>query len=542
MAKKDYYIDGDGCVVLPSNTTSLPPIARYDGKPKIKRADVKMEYTEAQLEEIARCAQDVEYFLSNYCFVVHPDKGKHKIELYPFQYDFVKHLDDNRFSIILAPRQCGKSTITAMYVLHYILFNNDKKAIIMANKLKIAKEIFQKVRIAYEGLPPFLQAGVVEWQKTSCTLENGSSCSAEATSADGMRGIAGNLIILDEFAFLKRNIADEFFTSMYPTISASKKAKLIIISTPNGMNHYHDIWNKAVKKKNTFAPFKVEWNDVPGRDANFREETIKNLGKIKWNQEYACSFIGSSKTLIKPEILECLEASDPLDIIDTHLKIFEEPIAGNNYVCGVDSAKGTGGDYSVIQVLDISAYPFRQVAVYRNNEISTVKFGTKVYEIATKYNEAFVMCENNDIGQAVVDKLWHELEYENLVNYTATKANRRDVGIRATKKTKSMGCDLIQEFFEDGLIEVFDLETIYELSKFEETTTGIFKAEDGEHDDTVMALLWALFIIKTNYIDKDDDIKASRDSIGEEQDDEPLMPIIDQGNDFEEDPNFLYSN
>ena len=541
MAKKDYYMDEDGNPVLPSNTTLLPKIARYDGKPKIKRAGIKMELTREQLEEMAKCSADVEYFMSRYCYIVHPDKGKHNIELYPFQYDFVSHLRDNRFSIVLAPRQCGKSTITAMYVLHYILFNDDKKAIIMANKLKIAKEIFQKVRIAYENLPPFLQAGVVEWAKTSCTLENGSGCSAEATSADGMRGISGNLIILDEFAFLKKNIADEFFTSMYPTISASKEAKLIIISTPNGMNHYHSIWNKAVKKKNTFAPFKVKWNDVPDRDEDFKEETIKNIGKLKWNQEYECSFIGSSKTLIKPDILEQLEASDPIEIIDNCFKIYEQPIAGNTYVIGADSAKGTGGDYSVSQIIDITAFPFRQVAVYRNNEISTHKYADKVYEMAMKYNEAFVMCENNDVGQAVVNKLWHDLEYENLVNYAATKANRKDIGIRATKKTKSMGCDLLQEFFEDFLIEIFDLDTIYELSKFEETSTGIFKAEDGEHDDTVMALLWALFIIKTNYIDREDDIKASRDNDEEQYDDEPLAPIIIDGA-GEEDGNFLFHN
>jgi hypothetical protein len=491
---------------------------------------------------MAKCASSVEYFITNYCYVVHPDKGKHNIDLYPFQNDFVKHLDDNRFSIVLAPRQCGKSTITAMYILHYILFNDDKKAIIMANKLKIAKEIFQKVRVAYEEIPIFMQVGVVEWAKTSCTLENGSSCSAEATSADGMRGISGNLIVLDEFAHLKRNIADEFFTSMYPTISASKEAKLIIISTPNGMNHYHAIWNKAIRKKNTFAPFQVKWNDVPGRDEAFKEETIKNTSKIQWNQEYECSFIGSSKTLIKPEYLELLESSEPIEIIDNHFRIFEEPVAGNKYVVGVDSAKGTGGDYSVSQVMDITAYPFKQVAVYRSNEISTTKYGTKVHEIAMKYNEAFIMCENNDIGHAVVDKLWHEIEYENLVNYSATKAGRKDVGIRATKKTKSMGCDLLQEFFEDDKIEINDLETIYELSKFEETSTGTFKAEDGEHDDTVMALLWALFIIKTIYVDKDDDIRSSRDSEEENEfDDEPLAPIINDGY-GEEDSNFLFHN
>lgn len=538
--KKDYYIDDEGNIVLPSNIKTLPKICRYDGKPKIKKSGIKMEYTREQLEELAKCAQSVEYFITNYCYIVHPDKGKHLIELYPFQNDFINHLNDNRMSCVMMPRQCGKSTITALFVLHYILFNDDKKAIITANKLKISKEIFQKVRCCFEEIPFFMQVGVVEWQKTGCTLENGSGCSAEATSADGMRGISGNLIVLDEFAHLQKNISDEFFASMYPTISASTEAKLIIISTPKGMNSFHTLWTKSVKKKNTFAPFTIKWNDIPGRDKKFKEETIKNIGRIKWNQEFECSFIGSSKTLIKPEILELLEASDPIDIIDNCFRIYEQPKAGNIYAIGVDSAKGTGGDYSVSQIIDITAFPFRQVAVYRNNEISTHKYADKVYEMAMKYNEAWIMCENNDVGQAVVNKLWHDLEYENLVNYAATKANRKDIGIRATKKTKSMGCDLLQEFFEDYLLEIFDLDTIYELSKFEETSTGIFKAEDGEHDDTVMALLWALFIIKTNYIDREDDIKISRDMEEDsEYDEEPLIPVIGNGDSDENDNSWL---
>lgn len=528
MSKKDFYIDEEGDVVLRSHVKTLPSVARYDNKPKIKRADIKQEYTEEQLKEITRCANDVEYFMSNYCYIVHPDKGKHNIELFPFQYDFVKHLVKNRFSIVLAPRQCGKSTITAMYVLHYILFNKDKKAVIMANKLKIAKEIFQKVRIAYENLPIFIQAGVVEWQKTSCSLENGSACSAEATSADGMRGIAANLVILDEFAFLKKNIADEFFTSMYPTISASKEAKLIIISTPNGMNHYHAIWNKAVKKKNTFAPFKVKWDAVPGRDVNFREETILNIGKLKWNREYECAFIGSSKTLIAADSLELLESAEPIDIEDNGaFRIYEQPIEGNNYTIGADVGKGTSGDYSIIQVIDITAYPFKQVAVYRNNELRTTLFADKINEVAIRYNEAFVLVENNAIGQSVVDRLWYEIEYENMVTYTVGKAKRKDIGINANKKTKSMGCDLLKEYIEECLIDLKDLETIYELSKFIELSSdGIFGAEEGEHDDTVMALIWAVFILKTMFIDKDIDIKESRDDKEEESEEVPLMPII----------------
>lgn len=534
-----YKKDDHGNITIPSTLKRLPKECCYDGKPKVKRSDVSIEYEQWQVEELIKCKNDIVYFLSNYCYIIHPDKGKHNIDLYDFQHDFIKHLRDNRFSIVLAPRQCGKSTVTAMFVLHYILFNDDKKAVILANKLKIAKEIFQKVRVSFEMLPYWLQTGVVEWAKTSCVLENGSSCSAEATSADGLRGITGNLVVLDEMAFIKRNVADEFFTSMYPTVTASQEAKLIIISTPNGMNHFHEMWNKAVKKKSNFKAFKVEWNDVPGRDEEFKRTTISDIGKIRWNQEYACSFIGSSKTLIKGAKLELLESKEPIDTSEDYLKVYEEPRSFGNYVCGVDVAKGTGGDYSVINVIDITAFPFRQVAVYRNNEISTHKFADVIEKIALKYNEAFVMIENNDVGEAVVNKMWHEIEYENMVNWTPNKKlQRNELGIRATKKTKSLACDNLKDFVDEDKIEIVDLDTIYELSKFIEVkdTNGVFKAEDGEHDDCVTSLYWALFVILTNFVDKDDDIRANRNFEEEDENsDGPLEMINTDGTeDFSE--------
>lgn len=534
--------DTFGSLILPSTLKQLPKEACYDGIANIKKSGIVIKYEEEQLKEILRCSSDINYFAEKYVWIIDPNKGKSVIELRDYQKKLLEHVQINRFTILLASRQIGKSLTVAIYLLHYILFNEDKKVAILANKAAISKEIFSRLRLAYERLPYWMQVGVVEFQKTSFTLENGSQAFSAATTPEGLRGISAQAILLDEFAFCRRSIADEFFASMYPTVSAAKDSKIIVVSTPNGMNHFHEMWQKAEKKKSDFKTFRVDWWEVPGRDEEWKEETIKNIGQIKFNQEFGNSFIGSSKTLIKPSVLELLESSDPIDIVDNHFKIYEQPIAGNTYAMGVDSAKGTGGDYSVIQVIDITAFPFRQVAVYRNNEISTYKFADVVHEIAMKYNDSYIMCENNDVGQAVVNKLWHDLEYENLVNYTATKAGRADIGIRATKKTKPMGCDLLQEFFEDFLIEIFDLDTIYELSKFEETSTGIFKAEDGEHDDTVMALLWALFIIKTNYIDREDDIRASRDENDEEQyDDEPLAPIIIDGA-GEEDGNFLFHN
>lgn len=525
------YKDKDGTIVIPSNLEKLPKCCTYDGNPQIKRANVKIAYEPEHALELARCASDVNYFAANFVYIIDPDKGKTLINVRDYQKDLLTHLDENRFSIILASRQIGKSLTSAIYLLHYILFNKDKKVVILANKAKIAKEIFQKVRTAYEKLPYWMQIGVEEWQKTACTLENGSSCSAEATTADGLRGIAGNIIFLDEFAFIKRNIADDFFTSMYPTISASQESKIIVVSTPNGLNHFYSLWTKANKGLNSFKPFRVDWWQVPGRDENWKEETIKNIGQKKFDQEYGNSFLGSSKTLIDGTFLETMDQKEPIEYKkDFHLRIYEQPVEGHIYSIGVDTAKGIGGDYSVCQVIDITAYPFKQVAVYRNNTIRPREFGNVVNDLGVKYNDAFLMIENNDIGHAVCDYVWKDLEYENLVNFSYdAKKKRTEIGIRSTRKTKSIGCDLIKDIIEELDIDIIDPDTIYELSVFIEIRTGIFQADDGEFDDTVTALLWALFILKTNYIDKED-IILHKD--GDDSTEEIADPILGDENPY----------
>jgi hypothetical protein len=497
-----HRLSPDGKIIISGTLPELPKIACYDGNVLIKKSGVLIEYEHWQIEEIAKCATDIEYFASNYVYVVDPDQGKILITLRDYQKKLLNHLFKNRFSVLLASRQIGKSLCASIFMLHYVLFNKDKKAVILANKAVISKEIFQKIRTAYEKLPFWLQIGVVEWQKTTCRLENGSGISSEATTAEGLRGITANCILLDEFAFIDRNIADEFFASMYPTISASKESKIIIVSTPNGLNLFHELWSKAIRGKNSFAPLRVDYHEVEGRDENWKDETIKNIGLRRFNQEYGNNFIGSTATLIKSTLLEQLESKEPIAFLkDNLLKIWEFPKKGRTYVLGCDTAKGTGSDYSVAQVIDITAYPFKQVAIYRSNLINTRAFGEVIVEVANKYNTAWVMVENNDIGQAVIDYLWEDVEYENLVNYSPLK--KREIGIRSTRKTKPLANDLLQLLVEEGKLTIVDTDTIYELSKYIEVKPGVFKADTDENDDCVTSLLWALFILKTNYLDND---------------------------------------
>lgn len=544
--RKPFKITPEGKILIKGDLKELPKVCCYDNVPNLKKAEVLIDYEPWQLEEIAKCAMDIEYFCKTYVYIIDADKGKVLLELRDYQERMLRAYVENRFNVTMCPRQGGKSMIATVFILHHMLFNADKTSAIIANKATTAKEIFSKLKMAYNELPYWLQMGVREWHKSSMLLENGSHCFASATSVDGIRGFTVNgILFLDEFAIIRRNIADAFFESVYPTIAASTEAKIIIASTPMGMNHFHMLWKKAKNNKvsgSQFNAVQVFWDEIPGRDENFKKQTIKNIGIKKWNQEFECAFIGSASTLIRAKILEDLDAVDPIQsLYGGSLKIWQYPIPkrevgekviaeAHQYVCGVDTAKGTGNDYSVIQVIDITKYPFRQVAKYRSNEINTRKFGEVAVEIATKYNNAYIMVENNDIGQAVVDYIWHEAEYENLVNYSPMK--KRELGIRSTTKTKSLANDLLQLFTDDKKLIIVDSDTIYELSKYVESPTipGKFHAEEGENDDCVTALLWALYILKTNYLDnddiKDEKVEQLREKVedGDDDDGERFIP------------------
>ena len=505
------YTGKSTSLVIPGTLSSLPKEATYEGNKTIKRAGVQIGYEPWQVEEIIKCANDIEYFAENYVYIVDPNVGKTLIKLRDYQKGFLKHIFNNRFSVILASRQVGKSMCVAICILHYVLFNRDKNAAIVANKASIAKEIFAKIRVAYERLPFWLQVGVVVWQQTSCTLENGSRVFSEATTADGLRGLSCSFLMLDEFAFIRRGIADEFFASTYPTISASKESKIVVVSTPKGMNHFYQIYDEAVKKKSGFRHYRVDWWQVPGRDEKWKDETIKNIGPVRFAQEYGNDFANSSYTLIPSRYLTAMDARVPEK--EGNLLIYERPKKNHKYPIGVDTSKGTGKDYSVAQILDVTSFPVKQVAMYRSNDVETRKYAIDVESIAKHYNMASVLIENNDIGATVSDYFWNDAEYENLVNF----GGKREIGIRSTNKSKKIAVYWMRELIQEGKLQIVDKNTIYELSKFVEVTDGVFKAEEKEHDDCVTSLFWATFILKTNYLDND---------LGQEKDVDESPPSV----------------
>ena len=271
-----------------------------------------------------------------------------------------------------------------------------------------------KLQTSYENLPKWLQQGVLAWNKGSIELENGSRITASSTSSSAVRGFSYNIVMLDEFAFVPTNIAEEFFSSVYPTISSGKSTKVIIVSTPNGMNHFYKLWTDAQKKRNSYNAIEAHWSEVPGRDAKWREETIANTSEQQFAQEFECDFIGSAGTLISPSKLKSLVYEDPITS-SAGLDIFEEPIKDHEYLMTIDVSRGMKLDYSAFILVDITTYPHKIVGKYRNNEIKPMLFPDIIVQVARKYNKAWLLCEVNDIGDQVASIIFYDMEYENLL-------------------------------------------------------------------------------------------------------------------------------
>lgn len=493
----------------------------YRNNPKLKHPGIQLNYTEEELKEYVKCSKDPVYFCSKYVKVKTLDRGVMPFELYDYQQRFVKTIHENRFTISKWPRQSGKSTSVIGYITHYVTFNQSVSCAILANKLKTAKdELFAKLQLAYENLPHFLQQGVVEWNKTSFKLENGSRVVCDATSSSAIRGGSYNLLLLDEYAFLPSHIAEEFYSSTYPTISAGLTTKLIIVSTPNGMNHFHKLWidaNRAEghKLKNKFVPIEVSWRDVPitpggpRRDDVWAAEQIANTSEEQFQQEYGCSFLGSSNTLISSTKLNVLAPEEFLSEDKEGVRIFREPNKDDVYFLMADVSRGQGSDYSAITVINGSKTPYEVVATYRNNTVSPFHFPTIIKNIAEKYNGAYVLVETNDIGGQVANILYNDLEYENLL-MTIIKgrkgqilsqgfaSNRSEFGLRTTAQTKKLGCSILKRLIEEDKILINDDRVIQELMTFV-SKSNTFKADDGHNDDLVMTLVFFAWLCRQEY-------------------------------------------
>jgi hypothetical protein len=469
----------------------------YLGNPKLKPTGVDLSYTEEQAIEIAKCIDDPVYFIKTYVKIVNVDRGLIPFEMWPFQEDMVRNFHENRFSICKMPRQVGKTTTSAGYMLWSVLFKENFSVAILANKGNLAQDILSRIQYAYEYLPIWLQQGIVVWNKRSLELENGSKIAAFATSNSGVRGGTYNLIFLDEFAFVPQNMANDFFTSTYPVISSGKTTKVIIVSTPYGLNHFYKMWVDATEKRSLYTPLEVHWSMVPGRDQKWKEETIRNTSEEQFQQEFETEFIGSSATLIPGIILRQLAFRDPLSSIEG-LDIHEMPRADRTYVMTVDCAEGVGQDYSTVAVVDVTDIPYKLVAKYRDNNIAPLLFPTIIYNIGQRYNGAFLLAETNNVGQQVVDILHYELEYENIfkIQKHVTKGQHLSAGykkavsfgIKTTTPVKKIGCANLKTLVETKKLIIEDFDIISELNTFVKVRDS-YEAEEGNHDDLVMALV-----------------------------------------------------
>jgi len=482
----------------------------YMGNASLRKAGEEIEYTPEMLQEYVRCKEDIIYFAEKYFYIITIDEGKILINLYNFQKKILKACidppDHRNYLITMMPRQQGKTTTFSIYFLWYILFHRDKTVALLANKQSTAIEILDRVKTAYQNLPLWLQQGIADagWNQKSISLENGSRIIAESTSSDAISGWTISLLYLDEFAKVPRHVAEDFITSTYPVISSGQTSKIMIVSTPVGLNHFYEFWIKAVRGQNNFYPIKVGWWEKPGRDKEWKKKTEADIGKLRFAQEYGCKFLGSSSTLIDSDILEQIELKDPIDTKWTGLfNIYEEPKSGAVYVLGVDTGKGVGRDYSVIQVLKIvSSTEIYQVAVYRNNQISPQDFAQVCISVSEFYNNAQMMVENNDIGQTVCDTIWYEYECDRLLNFDTDVNKIRknlELGIRSTRKTKLQANVLLKNYMEKEWLSICDQRTVYELSRYEEVRPNVFNAGRDDHDDCVTSLLWALFYVNTPY-------------------------------------------
>ena len=475
----------------------------YLGNPNLKRANVQQEWTEEQVKEYARCMQDPLYFIQTYVRIVSLDEGLIPFKMYPFQKEMVGTFHKNRFTICKLPRQSGKSTTMISYLLHYSLFNPSVNIAILANKAATARDLLGRLQLAYEHLPKWLQQGVMSWNKGSLELENGSKILASSTSASAVRGGSYNIIFLDEFAYVPSNVAEQFFSSVYPTISSGKSTKVMIVSTPHGMNMFYKLWTDAEEKRNSYIPIEVHWSEVPGRDEKWRKETIANTSEQQFQTEFECEFLGSIDTLITPSKLRTLAYKTPLQS-NAGLDVYEQPQKGHTYFMVADVSRGTKNDYSAYVVFDVTQVPYRVVAKYRDNEVKPLLFPQKIYHVARAYNQAFVLVEVNDIGEQVANALQFDMEYDNLVMASMRgragqimgggfSGGKAQLGVRTTKAVKKIGCSNLKQLLESDKIIVEDFDCINELSTFIVKGSS-FEADDGCNDDLVACMFifcWA---------------------------------------------------
>ena len=490
----------------------------YLGNPNLKKANVPTHFTPKQVKEFLKCSTDPIYFIRKYIKIVSLDEGIIPFNMYDFQEEMVDRFHHNRFNIAKLPRQSGKSTVVTSYLLWYVIFNDNVNVAILANKAPTAREMLGRLQLSYENLPKWMQQGIIGWNKGSVELENGSRLLASSTSASAVRGMSFNIIFLDEFAFVPNNIAEQFFASVYPTISSGKNTKVIIISTPHGMNMYYKIWHDAERKKNEYITTDVHWSQVPGRDADWKEQTIANTSEAQFRVEFECEFLGSVDTLISASKLRLMVYEDPITT-QNGLDVYEDPQKEHQYTITVDVARGIDGDYSAFTVFDTSTVPYKLVAKYRNNQIKPLLFPDIIHRVAKSYNHAYVLIEVNDVGAQVADILQYDLEYDNLLMAAMRgragqvvgqgfSGSKVQLGVKMSSAVKKLGCSNLKGLLEDDKILIQDYDIISELTTFIQKGQS-WQAEEGCHDDLAMCLVLFSWLCVQEYFKEchDNDIR-----------------------------------
>ena len=520
----------------------------YLGNANLKPAGIGIEFTKDQVKEYMKCAQDPIYFIKKYVKVVSLDEGLVPFNLYDYQEEIVNAVHNNRFVISKLPRQSGKSTTMISYILHYVLFNQSMTVAVLANKQSTAREILSRLKMAYEYLPLWLQQGIIEWNKGSIELENGSRILASSTSASAVRGGSFNMIFLDEFAHVPQNIAEEFFSSVYPTITSGQSTKVLMVSTPNGLNLFYHYWRGATKRegergKNEYIPIEIHWSQVPKypggplRDQEWKQQQIKNSSEQQFQTEFECDFIGSTNTLISSSKLHCLNFISPLHNNNDGLVVYEEPKENHVYVMTIDTARGQGLDYSAFVVIDITTSPYKIVARFRNNTIAPLVYPTAIRSVADRYNHAYCLIEINDIGAQVADILYQDLEYENVLQSvykgragqvigSGFGGSQSQLGVRTTIPVKKLGCSVLKSLVENDKLLIDDMDTIQELYTFVAKGAS-FEADDGHNDDLVMCLVLFGWLTRQEYFKNLTDVDIRKDIYEDEMKriEEDILPF-----------------
>ena len=480
----------------------------YLGNPNLKKANTAIEFTQDQILEFMKCKEDPVYFANNYVKIISLDEGLTQFHPYHFQEKLINNFHNNRFNICKMPRQTGKSTTVVSYLLHYAVFNDSVNIGILANKAATARELLGRLQTAYENLPRWMQQGIISWNKGSLELENGSKILAASTSASAVRGMSFNILFLDEFAFVPNHVADSFFASVYPTITSGKNTKVIVVSTPHGMNHFYRMWHDAERGKNEYIPTDIHWTEVPGRDDVWKEQTIANTSEQQFKVEFECEFLGSVDTLIAPSKLRTLIYDNPIQR-NAGLDVYEPSKEKHDYVMTVDVARGVGEDYSAFVVVDITEFPHRVVAKYRKNDIKPMLFPNIIYEVAKSYNSAYILCEVNDIGDQVASILQYDLEYQNLLMCSMRgragqivgqgfSGKKTQLGVKMSKTVKKVGSLNLKTLIEENKLIFNDYEIISELTTFISKHNS-FEAEEGCNDDLAMCLVIYAWLVQMDY-------------------------------------------